>query len=146
LSPLLHYHDGRILSNVVPYSLTSLDGVTRNPSLPSLSPEQEHALSTLQDVAARHCRPLAMKLGDLTYVNNFSVMHAREQFLDSPPDNVRYLVRMWLKNPRLALKLPPDLRVGNRRVYRDEDLGIEESWNIAFKPRVQFDIADRLSP
>lgn len=130
--------------NIVPYPLLGVPNVDRD--APPLSPQQTRALEVVQELATKYARPLAMQLGDLTFVNNLTVLHARESFQDSPPDRVRYLVRMWLKNPSLALALPPKLEEGNRRIFGEEDLGVKEDWNIVYKPRIGFDVAERLSP
>lgn len=132
--------------SLVPYPLLGLPEVKRNASLPLPTSQQRQALATVQRLATQYSRPLTMQLGDLTFVNNLTVLHAREGFNDAPPNQVRYLVRMWLKNPDLALVLPPELEGGNKRTFGEEDVGIREDWNIAYKPRIQFEVTDRLSP
>jgi hypothetical protein len=104
------------------------------------------ALDAVQGLAARFARHLAMQPGDLTFVNNMTVLHAREAFSDEPPGRVRYLVRLWLKNAELALSLPPELEVGNRRVFGEDGVGVEKDWNIVYKPRLTFQVAERMSP
>jgi hypothetical protein len=58
---------------------------------------------------------------DLTFINNFTVLHAREGFQDSE-QNKRYLVHMWLKNKELAWKLLEELRTSNEMIFYDEKL------------------------
>ncbi|KAH8682705.1 hypothetical protein BX600DRAFT_506272 [Xylariales sp. PMI_506] len=146
--PLLYHHGGRLIMSFIPDALTGGPGIARPPSLPRLTPLQVEALAAVQELAARHARHLHMQLGDLTYVNNLTLLHAREGFVDSHPTRVRYLVRMWLKNTDMALELPPQLAAGNRRLFGadNEELGIREDWNIAYEPRLTFEVAERLTP
>ncbi|KAI1326690.1 Clavaminate synthase-like protein [Xylariaceae sp. FL0255] len=142
--PLLYYHDGRIMMNFFRASLTGLKDLPRSDNMPHLTPTQKEALDSIQAVAQRHQRSLRMLPGDLTFVNNLGLLHAREGFVDSE-QHKRYLVRLWLKNSEMAWSLPAPLEAGNRRVFSD-DGEIDENWNIVYKPRLQFQVSERVSP
>ena len=153
--PLLYHSDGRILMSFVRDALVGLDWIPRTKGLPWLTAAQVKALDAVQATAHRHQRVLAMQPGDLTFVNNLCLLHAREAFenghdpdADQPLSQTRYLVRLWLRNARLALQLPPQLAAGNRRLFDDDGArdGIEEDWNIVYKPRLQFKLPEKLSP
>ncbi|KAI3325232.1 Clavaminate synthase-like protein [Xylariaceae sp. AK1471] len=148
--PLLYHHQGRIMMNFFRDPLTGVKNYARSPGMPPLTPLQREALDFVQRAAERHQCALRMRPGDLTFVNNLGLLHAREGFEDSEEGNegkTRYLVRLWLKNAALAWELPPALELGNRRIYEDAELsGVEEDWNIVYKPRLQFDVAERMSP
>lgn len=78
------------------------------------------------------------------FLNNHGVLHSREAFEDDPDSaRSRYLVRLWLKNPMLAWKLPRALQEGNSRIYDENELG--ERWNIVDVPKVQFRLSERLT-
>ncbi|KAI0107584.1 Clavaminate synthase-like protein [Nemania sp. FL0031] len=142
--PLLYYHDGRIMMNFFRDPLTGVKDYARSDTMPHLTPIQHEALDFVQGAAHRFERHLRMKPGDLTFINNFGLLHAREGFEDSQ-DSVRYLVRLWLRNAELAWSLPLPLEIGNRRIYEDGG-EVDEDWNIVYKPRLHFDVVERMSP
>jgi hypothetical protein len=123
--------------------LVGVKSIERPRNMPALTPLQLEALDAVQDLAHKHQRALRMQPGDLTFLNNFSILHAREAFEDSETQS-RYLVRMWLKNEELAWHLPPELDTGNRKVFEEGE--VAEDWNIVYKPRLMFQIAERMSP
>ena len=100
------------------------------------------ALELVQELGEKYQLELPMQPGDLTFINNFGILHSRDAFQDSET-NIRYLVRMWIKNEVLSWALPPVLKVGNQKTYDEE---AEEIWNILPAPRVKFDVRDRFSP
>ncbi|KAK1832993.1 hypothetical protein QBC39DRAFT_390275 [Podospora conica] len=143
--PLLFHHDSRLLMSLVPDPLVGIPSIPRTKGLPSLSTLQIEALEVVEGIARRHCRVLCMQPGDLTFVNNLGVLHAREGFVDQPGRSERYLVRLWLRNAELGWELPEVLATGGERVFGEVE-GVEEDWNVAFKPRLAFLPAERLSP
>jgi hypothetical protein len=132
-----------------PDPLTGVKNYSRSPGMPPLTPLQREALEFIQCAAERHQCTLRMRPGDPTFANNLGLLHAREGFENSEGNEgkTRYLVRLWLKNAALAWELPPALELGNRRIFGGAELsGVEEDWNIVYKPRLQFDVAERMSP
>ena len=140
--PLLYHHDSRILMNFAREPLLGLKGVPRASGLAPLTEEQRRALDVVEEIAKRNQIVLEAERGDMLFINNHAVLHSREAFEDSR-DSPRYLVRMWLKNPELAWKLPRGLQEGNARIYEDNELG--EQWNIMDAPRVMFQLSERLT-
>jgi hypothetical protein len=100
------------------------------------------ALELVQQLGEKYQLKQPMQPGDLTFINNFAVLHSRDAFEDSET-KIRYLVRMWIKNESLAWELPKTLEIGNQKTYDDTAEGI---WNILPAPRVKFDVRDRFSP
>ena len=121
--------------------LLGLNGVRRTPGLGTLSAKQREALDTIEVLARESQLVLDAEPGDMLFINNHSMLHSREAFVDAPGRS-RYLVRMWLQNPTLAWKLPRYLQDGNSRIYEDCELG--EKWNIVDVPKVQFRLSERL--
>ncbi|PMD58017.1 Clavaminate synthase-like protein [Hyaloscypha bicolor E] len=140
---LLFYHGGHVILNFVPQSLVGLPNMARDADLPPLSRLQHEALEAVQRIAVKHQLALSFQPGDLTFVNNFAILHAREAFTDDEV-NQRYLVRMWLKNDLLAWKLPHPLQEGSKKIFHDKSL--QEVWNIAYTPRLTFEIRECFSP
>ncbi len=107
-----------------------------------LSVKQREALDVVEAAARDGQVTLRTRPGDLTFINNHAVLHAREGFEDAP-GATRYLVRMWLRNPALAWKLPRPLQQGNARIYDDDEL--QERWNIVPVPKLRFKLSERLT-
>lgn len=72
---------------------------------PPLTVEQEAALMILQTIARKHQIKLDHRPGDLVFLNNYTVLHAREAYEDGETTS-RHLVRLWLHNSRLGLPIP----------------------------------------
>ena len=109
---------------------------------PKPSARQVAALDVVQQLADKYCLCLDMVPGDIAFINNLGILHAREEFSDTP-ENTRYLVRMWLKNKQQAWELPRTLQRGNDRTY---DETAEEIWNILPAPRVAFKVREKYGP
>ena len=140
---LLYHHQGRIIFHFVREPLTGFNKKCRYQSTSRLSAKQLEALNAIDAIAKKHQLVLSMRPGDLTFVNNFGVLHSREPFEDDDT-LTRYLVRMWLKNERLAWNLPPPLKCGNDKVFTGDLL--DETWNYLPVPRLSFKIADLFGP
>ena len=77
----------------------------------------------------------------MTFINNFALLHSRDAFKDSATEQ-RYLIRVWLKNEKLAWKLPWSLMDSNKVVFYDRSEG--EKWNVRQAPRVK--LTERMWP
>ncbi|KAL2681237.1 hypothetical protein Neosp_008845 [[Neocosmospora] mangrovei] len=93
----------------------------RSSDIPPITEAQAEALDTLHFLAEKHAVSLDFHKGDIQYVNNLSIFHARGGFKDSP-EKQRHLVRLWLRDPEFAWKTPEALRRRWDNVYE----GIEE--------------------
>lgn len=142
--PLLFHHDGHVILNFGRNRLLGTDDpdCRRLNGIPTVSPLQMEALELVQELGEKYQLELPMQLGDLTFINNFGILHSRDAFEDSGT-RVRYLVRMWIQNTALSWKLPKELESGNHATYDD---AAEQIWNILPAPRVKFDVRDRFSP
>ncbi|KAL4928973.1 uncharacterized protein BDV17DRAFT_290980 [Aspergillus undulatus] len=140
--PLFFRHGTHLISSVIPDALIGSPDIERQPSLVLLTPTQRETLSTLQSLCRKHAIALPMKKGDLLFVNNFALLHARDEFRDSPIQK-RYLVRLWLKNDRLSWDLPEVMKSGNEAVFRDV---VEKVWNYIPEDKFRFAVYERQSP
>jgi hypothetical protein len=77
-------------------------------SIPFLTSEQEKALAALQFASHKHQFALDNQPGDLVYLNNLSLLHAREAYHDSESSS-RHLVRLWLRNETLGWSIPDSM-------------------------------------
>ena len=65
-----------------------------------LSNMEAEALDFLDSVAAREdvCFSMMLEPGDMQWVNNYTVMHSRTEYVDWPePGRERHMLRLWLK-------------------------------------------------
>lgn len=56
----------------------------RSPDIPPITEAQAEALDALHFLAERHALTLDFQEGDVQYVNNLSIFHARDAFTDTP--------------------------------------------------------------
>lgn len=78
---------------------------------PPLTGSQEEALFILRDVARKYGFQLDLQVGDILFVNNLSIMHARNAFMDdAEQDNSRHLLRLWLWDPKTSWPIAPSLK------------------------------------
>src|ERR1700753_4048758 len=122
--------------------LLGLRGVRRTTGCDSLSARQLEALDLVEKLATESRLAVDAEAGDMLFISNHGMLHSREAYEDTPW-STRYLVRMWLKNPSLAWKLPRALQEGNSRIYEDNELG--RRWNIVDTPRIRFQLSERLT-
>jgi len=82
----------------------------RHSEVQPLSKDQIRALAAFQEAAKALSLNMTLGRGDIQFVNNHTVTHAREQFEDYEElDKRRYLVRLWLSSP-LGRTLPEFMR------------------------------------
>ena len=42
-----------------------------------------------------------MQVGDIQFINNYTILHSRTGFVDGPaPERKRHMLRLWLKFPK----------------------------------------------
>jgi hypothetical protein len=131
-----------VIFNFNRQALQGVPGIERQNRRSSLTASQLDALNAVEAAAQSVQSPLPTELGDIAFVNNFTVLHSREGFEDSI-DTSRHLVRVWLKNTELALTLPQPLAVLNDRIYSAETT---KKWNVMPKARLNFTLLERLGP
>lgn len=98
--PILAYEDARLQVN---FAAAFVGGDPKYPlssSAPSLTPEQERALTVIQEAADRTSVRLDPEPGDVLFINNYALMHARGTWVDSVDDiwHQRYIMRLWLRD------------------------------------------------
>ncbi|KAK0720303.1 hypothetical protein B0H67DRAFT_599823 [Lasiosphaeris hirsuta] len=114
LAPLLKAHEGNIMISVDPgrlglHPVTARKGL--GSSIPSLTSAQRDALDVLSALASKHRLHLDTKPGDMVFINNWALLHARDPYVDSDNGPRRHLVRLWLRNSELAWDVPESMKV-----------------------------------
>lgn len=68
--------------------------------IPALSPEQIRAASILDETCLRLALHMILDIGDIQFLSNNHVLHARTAYKDFPPPAPRrHLMRLWLSTP-----------------------------------------------
>lgn len=75
--------------------------------MPLLSSEQLHAIQVVEDTARRLGAKLDRVDGDIQFIHNLSIMHARSAY-ESKSEGAakRHLLRMFLRDPEFAWDTP----------------------------------------
>ncbi|RCH93472.1 hypothetical protein CU097_011756 [Rhizopus azygosporus] len=118
LRPLLYYVDNKL---IIQYARRNFTGFGKNPrreDIPPITEAQAEALDALHFTAEKYNLGIDFKKGDIQYINNLSIFHARDGYTDSPK-NTRHLLRHWL-HPDNAWKLPPQLESTWDKIYHQE--------------------------
>ena len=83
-----------------PYFIRSLNRFSDAGLIPPLSPEQLEAADVLEQVCSRIALHMILEVGDIQFLSNEHVLHARTAYKDyAPPAPRRHLMRLWLATP-----------------------------------------------
>jgi hypothetical protein len=83
LRPLLYYIDEKL---IIQYARRSFTGFGKNPrreDIPPISEAQAEALDALHFTAEKFNLGVDFQKGDIQYINNLSIFHARDGYVDS---------------------------------------------------------------
>ncbi|CEO58945.1 Putative Taurine catabolism dioxygenase TauD, TfdA family protein [Penicillium brasilianum] len=115
LRPLLYHQPAtetspeRVLIQYARRLFTGFLALPRSVGIPPISEAQAEALDALHFLAEKHRASLGFQKGDVQYVNNLSIFHARNGFKDQPGKE-RHLLRLWLRDPENAWPTPERLQ------------------------------------
>ncbi|WP_179199889.1 TauD/TfdA family dioxygenase [Streptomyces sp. NRRL B-24572] len=85
------------------YNRCYLESAQRFPEVPRLEPADSDLFDLIDDVAASagFRLDIDLQVGDLLLLNTHTIMHARAEFEDhDPPELKRHLLRLWLALPQ----------------------------------------------
>lgn len=102
--PVFGVRDGKLTSH---YSRTYIEAAQEMPGVPRLTAAQWEALDLLAAVADEVAMEMTLASGDIQFLNNHAVYHARTAFQDAPSGPRRNLHRLWLSVPN-SRALPDD--------------------------------------
>ena len=92
--------NARVYSKWDPYYIKSLDRFMNAGIIPPLSPEQIEAAKVLEETCHRLRLHMILEIGDIQFLSNEHVFHARTEYKDhAPPAPRRHLMRLWLATP-----------------------------------------------
>ncbi|CAP73075.1 uncharacterized protein PODANS_2_4890 [Podospora anserina S mat+] len=91
---------GRLYCKWDPYYVKSLTRFSDKGIIPPLSEEQLHALKVLEDTCQQEALHMVLEVGDIQFLSNAHLLHARTAYRDfAPPAPRRHLLRLWLATP-----------------------------------------------
>ncbi|CAG8090782.1 unnamed protein product [Penicillium olsonii] len=117
--PLLFYQPA---SNTAPervilqFSRRSFSGFGAFTRENSLSAIQVEALDAIHFLAEKFHVAMKLEKGDMQFVNNLSMIHARNSYADDS-ENRRHLLRLWLRDPQNQWTTPDPLYNRSNRIY-----------------------------
>ncbi|GAB1215291.1 hypothetical protein ATERTT37_004477 [Aspergillus terreus] len=92
--------DARVYTKWDPYYVRSLTRFSDAGIIPPLSPAQLEALDVLEATCNRLALHMILEVGDIQFLANSHVLHARTAYTDYPPPMPRrHLMRLWLATP-----------------------------------------------
>ncbi|KAK7719280.1 hypothetical protein SLS57_005779 [Botryosphaeria dothidea] len=90
----------RVYSKWDPYYVRSLTRFSDKGIIPPLSDAQQEAIKVLEDTCLRLSLHMILEIGDIQFLSNEHVLHARTAYKDYPPPAPRrHLLRLWLSTP-----------------------------------------------
>ena len=116
--PVFGQRDGRFTSH---YSRTYVEAAQEMLGVPRMTAAHWQALATLHDLADELCMEMTMRPGDMQFINNHVIYHARTAYEDQPGaalEERRCLHRLWLSMPN-SRALPQD----HVALWRNTDAG-----------------------
>lgn len=96
--PIVFHESGKVITQVV---YKPFEGADKDP----LSAEQRWALDKVQETAEEVGIELDRQIGDIQFINNLALLHARDNYVDTP-ENVRCYMRLSLRDEKNAWKKP----------------------------------------
>lgn len=83
-----------------PYFIRSLERFSSAGIIPPLSPAQLEAADVVEATCKRLALHMILEVGDIQFLSNEHVLHARTEYKDhAPPAPRRHLMRLWLATP-----------------------------------------------
>ena len=116
--PVFGQLEGRFTSH---YSRTYVEAAQEMLGVPRMENRHWRALDLLAELADELCFEMTMRPGDMQFINNHVIYHARSAYhdhIDAGLDQRRMLYRLWLAMPN-SRALPADHAV----LWRDVDAG-----------------------
>jgi hypothetical protein len=119
--PLLSEVNGKLICNYRIRPFQGTPGYPRNPELGPLPSHHEEALNVVGQIAERLCLRFEFKTGDIQFVNNLSILHAREEFKRAEvADSRRHLLRLVQRDDELGWKLPYEMSEAMDKMFTHE--------------------------
>jgi hypothetical protein len=111
----------------------------RNPDLPAVTPAQLEAADAVQFIAMKNAITLPVVKGDMLFVNDMAMFHAREAFDDGGMPLKRHLVKMYLRDSEQGWVIPTRIEKEWKTIYNpgQADGTRHETWHLFHHPGLE---------
>ncbi|KXJ85894.1 TfdA family taurine catabolism dioxygenase TauD [Microdochium bolleyi] len=106
----------RVLLQYARRYFVGFGALPRSHTIPPISEAQAEALDALHFLGEKFCINTHFEKGDIQYVNNLAVFHARDGFVDGEGKQ-RHLLRLWLRDSENAWPTPEVLQTRWEQLY-----------------------------
>ncbi|RYP63179.1 hypothetical protein DL771_009410 [Monosporascus sp. 5C6A] len=134
--PLIFHHKSKLIMN---FGRTPLLGNAVHPRpeyLAKLNERQREALDFVEEIAKRVQLEIRTQAGDMHFINNFTVLHRREGFVDGEKTHgKRHLVRMILRDSKEGWPIPEELEQDWDDAFKDDS---SKTWHVEPMPGGEF--------
>ena len=116
------FEDGKLIFRFMKAPLTgSSHNEPRDPRLKPLTPQQLYALSVVDKIAFKHAIGVPMRTGDMIFINNLALLHARNRYSDGGDARLkRHLTRVIVRDNTNGWKIPEILHEQWRECYNHD--------------------------
>ncbi|KAI2616807.1 Clavaminate synthase-like protein [Hypoxylon sp. NC1633] len=120
--PLMHYQPAtktapeRVILQYARRSFVGFGALPRSPNIPPITEAQAEALDMLHFLGDKFCVDTYFQKGDIQYVNNLALFHARDGFTNAGEKH-RHLLRLWLRDPMNAWETAQPLKARWANLY-----------------------------
>lgn len=97
--------DGKVVIHFVKTLLTGSAYVPRTSDAPQMTEGQARAIKELVPILDEHAFTAKQEEGDILFLNNLAVLHAREAFVNTP-EATRHILRLYLSDPEQSWENP----------------------------------------
>jgi hypothetical protein len=124
-------HNPHVIFTYSRFSMAGFKGRTRNLALPPATDAQIEAIDTVQYLLRRNAVALPWHKGDMVFLNDMAIMHAREAFKEGG-DLQRHLLKFYLRDPKQNWPIPATARQHWDAIYgpNTTDGRREEEWSV----------------
>jgi hypothetical protein len=92
---------------------------------------QAEAIDMIHALGEKHGLTVKLQPGDMLLYNNLALLHGRNAFTDIPVDGQkRHVLRLWMRNSKLAWKTPEGLERDWFLVYGNSERRSRAHWGI----------------
>ncbi len=116
------------------YPITGFSARKRNPALPVPTKAQIEAIDAVHFMAAANAIPLPMGKGDMVFINDMAILHAREPFSEGGVYLQRHLLKLYLRDPDQDWPVPPKVADAWKEIYGPNSEGGKrnEMWSTRY--------------
>lgn len=104
---------------IIQFSRRSFSGFGNVPQSKYLTAAQAEALDALHFLADELHISMKLRKGDIQFINNLAVLHARRDYVDDE-ERRRHLLRLWMRDPENAWATPEEMRGRWSLIYGEE--------------------------